>query len=73
MVNKENIPFDSGMVFQIGIVVKKIEQTIKFYMAENYSILCGERRLWFRLSEFRQDWRCDLRVDPVGPQKGWNR
>ena len=32
MVNKENIPFDSGMVFQIGIVVKNIEQTIKFYM-----------------------------------------
>jgi len=32
MVSKESVPFDSGMVFQIGIVVKKIEQTIKFYM-----------------------------------------
>ena len=31
MVSKESVPFDSGMVFQIGIVVKDIEKTIKFY------------------------------------------
>jgi len=31
MLSKDNVPFDPNRVFQIGIVVKDIEQTIKFY------------------------------------------
>jgi hypothetical protein len=31
MPNKDNSPFDPSKIFQIGIVVKNIDETVKYY------------------------------------------